>query len=242
MAEYKGPDRRRYNSILTISDPHLPYHHPDLYGFLEACKTKFNPDKVICIGDEADKHALSFHDSDPDLASAGDELKQTRKALRPIYRMFSNMDLLESNHGSMHYRKGKHFGIPVDYLKTYQEILKSPPGWVWHDELIVQTVQGPIMFRHQFKKDPLIHAQQMAMSIVQGHFHEDFDIQYVSSPHRLLWAMTIGCLIDKKSLAFAYNKTNTKRPIIGTGVILNGVPQLVPMILDKNSRWIGKIL
>jgi len=235
------PDRRRYHSILIISDPHFPYQHPDLLAFLRACNAKFRPDRVVCVGDEADKHAMSFHDHDPDLASAGDELKQTRRALRPLYKLFPKMDILESNHGSMVYRKGKHFGIPKDYLRSYQEVLQAPEGWVWHDELILQTVQGPVMFRHQFKKDPLIHAQQMAMSIVQGHFHEDFDIQYVSSPHRLLWAMTVGCLIDKQSLAFAYNKTNTKRPIIGTGVIINGLPQLVPMLLNSEGRWVGKL-
>ncbi len=242
MAEYKGPDRRRYNSILVISDQHFPYAHPDIIPFLKACKSRFAPDYVVNIGDEADKHALSFHDSDPDLPSAGDELKLVRKQMKPLYSLFPDMALVESNHGSMVYRKGKHFGIPASYLKSYREVLKAPAGWVWHDELILQTILGPIMFRHQFKKDPLIHAQQMAMSIVQGHFHEDFDIQYVSSPHRLLWAMTVGCLIDKKSLAFAYNKANTKRPIIGLGHIRNGLPQLIPMILGKDNRWIGKIL
>ena len=238
---YRGPDRRQYKSILVISDQHFPYAHPDIIPFLRKLRNALTPDYIVNIGDEVDSHALSFHDSDPDLPSAGDELKLARKQLKPLYEMFPKMSIVESNHGSMVYRKGKHFGIPADYLRSYRDILNAPKGWEWIDELVLQTPQGPVMFRHQFKKDPLIHAQQMAMSIVQGHFHEDFDIQYVSSPHRLLWAMTVGCLIDKKSLAFAYNKTNTKRPIIGVGHISNGLPTLIPMILDADGRWVGKL-
>ena len=61
-----------YKSVLIISDTHIPYHHQDLIPFLKDLKNIMKPDKVIHIGDELDKHALSFHDSDPDLPSAGD--------------------------------------------------------------------------------------------------------------------------------------------------------------------------
>ena len=57
--------------ILVISDTHCPYHHPDLISFLKTIKKKYKPDRVIHIGDEVDSHAISFHDSDPDLYSAG---------------------------------------------------------------------------------------------------------------------------------------------------------------------------
>ena len=53
--------------------------------------------------------------------------------------------------------------------------------------------------------------------------------------------MTVGCLINPKSLAFAYGKNFSKRPIIGMGVILDGVPVLIPMLLDKHGRWDGRI-
>jgi hypothetical protein len=240
MKYYKN-DRRKYESILVISDQHIPYQHPDMMRFLAACKKKYEPDYVVNIGDEVDAHALSFHDSDPDLPSAGDELRLARKHLKTMYKMFPEMTLVESNHGSMVYRKGKHFGIPTDYLKSYRDILHAPEGWVWVDELILQTATGPVMFRHQFKKDPLIFAQQMAMHVCQGHYHEDFNVQYVSTPHALLWAATAGCLIDKKSLAFAYNKANTKRPILGIIWIFRGLPYTIPMLLSEDGRWIGKL-
>ena len=85
-------------SLLVISDLHATYMHPDTLPFLRALKRKYSFDRVICIGDEVDFHALSFHDSDPDLPSAGEELTRAIKSLKPIYKMFPNVDVVESNH------------------------------------------------------------------------------------------------------------------------------------------------
>ena len=53
-------DREEDNSrILLISDMHIPYHHPDLLAFLQHLKDKYKPTRVICLGDEVDKRAIS---------------------------------------------------------------------------------------------------------------------------------------------------------------------------------------
>ena len=75
-------------SILVISDLHVPFEHPDTVPFLKAVKSQFKPTDVVQIGDEADFHALSFHDSDPDLPSAGEELEKAIAKLQPIYKLF----------------------------------------------------------------------------------------------------------------------------------------------------------
>ena len=77
-------------------------------------------------------------------------------------------------------------------------------------------------------------------NFVQGHHHGVFDIIYLGTPYSLNWRMTIGCLIDDASLAFAYNKNTLKRPIIGCGANLDGQPKLLPMILEKGGRWTGE--
>ena len=77
-------------------------------------------------------------------------------------------------------------------------------------------------------------------NFVQGHHHGVFDIAYLGTPYSLNWGMTVGCLIDDASLAFAYNKNTLKRPIIGCGAILDGQPKLLPMILEKGGRWTGE--
>mgnify|MGYP003633925305 CR=1 FL=1 len=228
--------------ILTISDKHLPYQHPDTVRFLRALKKRVKPTRVICVGDEVDYHAMSFHDSDPDLPSASGELALAIKNLQPLYKMFPDVDLVDSNHGSMVYRKGKHNGIPRKMLRDYGDILESPPGWNWQNTLKVKLPNGQLLFVcHGMQKCGLKLAEKMGMCTLQGHYHTEFSIKYGSSPAQLFWSMQIGCLIDDDALAFHYNKVTAGRPVIGTGVIIDSHPYLVPMVLAKGGRWDGKI-
>ena len=229
-------------SILVISDMHIPYNHPDLIPFLRAVKKKYDPTRIVCVGDEVDKHAMSFHDSDPDLMSAGDELQESIKSLKKIYKIFPVMDLVDSNHGSMVYRKGKAHGIPRKYLRDYGEVLEAPKTWKWHNTLTLTLPNKQKLFVcHGQSKNGLKLASTMGMCTVQGHYHTEFNIQYGSSPAQLYWSMQVGCLIDDKSLAFHYNKVTPSRPIIGLGIIVDSQPRLIPMVLNKGGRWNGKI-
>ena len=215
---------------------HLPWAHPDTLEFFQAIKEEYEPDQVISVGDELDKHAMSFHDSDPDLLSAGSELELAIEMLQPIYELFPKVELVESNHGSMVYRKGKHHGIPRKYLRDYGEVIEAPEGWRWHDNLYIDLPNKQQLFiTHGIKKNGLKLAQSMGCNVIQGHYHTEFNIQYASSPTQLYWSMQVGCMIDDKSLAFHYNKTTAIRPIIGCGIVLNGQPMLIPMILNSKG-------
>ncbi len=230
---------KKAKSILVISDLHTPYEHPDAVVFLKACKEKFKPDTVVCIGDEADFHALSYHESNPDLASAGDELQRAIDHLKPIYKLFPKCTVVESNHGSMVLRKAMTGGIPQRAIKGYNEVLEAPKGWKWVDDVILQTDTGPVYFCHGKTNTPGKLASQYGMSTVQGHFHERSQVCFISTPERLMFDAHTGCLANDKSLALQYNKINPKRPIVSILVILNGIPQIVPMHLKKNHRWTG---
>jgi hypothetical protein len=223
-----------YNNerILIISDMHIPYHHPNLLNFLQMLKDRYNPTRVICIGDELDKHAMSFHDSDPDLLSAGDELRLSLPIIAAIYKMFPVMDIIDSNHGSMVHRKAKHHGIPRAYIKTYNDVLEVGPGWKWHNDLTVILPNGDsVYFHHGKSADGLKLSQAMGMSCVQGHYHEKFGINYWANSLGRYWSMQVGCLIDDDNYAFAYNNVNLKRPMIGTGLIIDSIPVLEAMDL-----------
>jgi hypothetical protein len=234
--------KNKNKSVLVISDCHIPYSHQDLIPFLKAIKAKYKPDRVICIGDEVDHHAMSFHDSDPDLMSAGPELERSIQMLKPIYKLFPKVDLVDSNHGSMAYRKGKHGGIPRKYLRGYNEVLDAPKGWVWHNSIKLKLSDGSTcFFTHGLSANGIKLAQMNGMSVVQGHYHSVFNVTYHSSPEKLIWSMQVGCLIDDKALAFEYNKVTASRPIIGLGMIIDGQPKLIPMLLNKNGRWNGRV-
>jgi hypothetical protein len=53
--------------------------------------------------------------------------------------------------------------------------------------------------------------------------------------------MQVGCLIHQKSMAFDYAKNFKSRLIVGCGVIINGQPKLMPMVLKENGRWNGHV-
>jgi len=228
--------------ILLISDLHIPYHHRDAFKFLAAVKEKYKPTRVICSGDEIDNHSISFHDSDPDLASAGDELELAIDCLQPLYKMFPKVDVLNSNHGSLHFRKALHHGIPKKFLKDLKEVLEAPKGWNWHNDMLITLPDGnQCYFHHGLIKDPAKAVALRGVCVAQGHFHESADIKYISNPNNLLWGMNVGCLIDKKSVAFAYNNVNLKRPILSIGMIIDSLPMIIPMTLNKAGRWNNKL-
>jgi len=225
-------------SLLVLSDLHCPYEHPDTVEFLTYLKKKHKPDTVVCIGDEIDGHAISYHDSNPDLDSAGEELKKAIKALKPIYALFPNVTVVESNHGSLVYRKALTAGLPQAVLRGYNEIIDAPKGWTWKFDTVVQTPLGPIYLCHGKAGAPGKLASQYGMSTIEGHFHEKAQITYISTPEKLMFGAHTGCLANDKSLALGYNKVNPKRPIVSTIVVIDGIPHIEPMILDKTGRWI----
>ncbi len=227
--------------ILVFGDMHIPYHREGSIEFLEAIKNKYKPTKVICTGDELDNHAMSFHDTDPDNPGAGDELSYALGYLNKLYSIFPEVDLVDSNHGSMVFRKAKVGGIPLKYLRSMKDRIEAPKKWNWHKDYTYTMNNGQDLFvTHGLMKNSLKLAEQYGCCVVQGHFHQDSAIQYSSSPRALIWGCSAGCLIDDKSLAMEYNKAKKIRPILSCVIIINGIPQIIPMVI-KDGKWIGKL-
>ncbi len=138
----------------------------------------------------------------------------------------------------MAYRKSKAHGIARKYLRDYADVLDAPDGWKWTNDLLITLPGGnKAYFHHGLSKNVMKVVAARGVCVIQGHFHESFEIGYLGNPQALLWGMTTGCLVDNKSLAFAYNRTNMGRPIIGTGAIIDGQPKLLPMVLTSRGRW-----
>ena len=229
--------------VLVISDLHIPYHHQDAFAFLTALKKKYKPDLIINIGDELDQHAISMHDSNPDLPSAGDKLRMSRKYISELEKIFPDMILVHSNHSSLVYRRALKYGLPIDYLKSYNEYLGVSDRWQWVDDLTITLSDGTrCFFTHGMSADVLKLSMQMGKHCVQGHYHSKFSIGYFSNPDALHWGMQVGCLTSQKSMAFDYAKNFKNRFIIGCGMIIHGQPKLMPMVLTEDGRWTKTIV
>jgi hypothetical protein len=197
---------------------------------------------VIAAGDLKDHHADSYHEPDPDLPSPGDEHRRSNLAIRPLFRLFPDVDALESNHGALPDRKAKTARLSRDYMRPELVRIGAPSGWRMHKKLVVETASGPILFIHGNKRTAnlFLYSQKKGMSVAQGHYHSRFEVQYWNNGRTQCFALTAGCLIDDTSPAFDYNKDDVLRPILGAVMFIDGVPQLIPMKLRK-GRWTGKL-
>lgn len=229
--------------ILVVGDLHAPYTHPDAIDFLRSVRDEYAPDMVIQMGDETDGHAISFHDADPNLDSAGVELEKAKAVLEEVYALFPNLLVCDSNHGSLVYRRAKAHGLPVQFIKKYRDILfpeHGAPAWSWADAWVLNTPLGPVRFQHQVSGDFMLNASHERTSLVLGHEHGRFEVQYAASSTALYFGAYAGCLIDRKSMAFAYGKLHRKKPILGCMVITDGCPALIPMLMDEDGRWVSR--
>ena len=226
-------------TILVIPDLHVPFHHQDALAFLKAVKKKYAPTEVVCLGDFEDWHSISMHDHDPDGLSAGAELDALRNASKPFFKLFPKVKMCTSNHGSLPLRRAYKHGLPKELFKSYKDILQAPQGWVWRD---YWEIDG-IIFEHgdpfSGQNAAIKAAEQNMQSTVIGHVHSFAGIQYSANSRHLIFGFNVGCLINKEAYAFEYAKKIKRKPILGCGIIINGIPVFVPMLLNRQSRWVG---
>ena len=229
---------KKHDRILVISDLHFPYHHPDTFPFLIKLKDKYKCTKIVMIGDEMDWHSINVsHIINPDLPAPADELEIGRSLCKQLEKIFPEMVLLESNHGSMVLRRAMTKGMSRFFLKDYNEILDVGSGWRWEEKHVIKTDKNAILFAHQFCKDIGKAVRETSMCCVQGHFHTVSETKMIGTDYSLNWGMSVGCLVDKKSLAMAYMKVNLAKPILSCGIITEGIPHIVPMVLNTSGSW-----
>lgn len=228
--------------ILFFSDLHFPYHHPSALKFLQAVKQSYRPTLVICGGDEVDNHAVSYHESDPNLSSASDELALAKKYMKKLYKIFPKCTVLHSNHGSLYSRKAKTAGFPQDLLKPWNELMEAPKGWNWVFDYTYKMSNGRKLYcHHGISTNAFKVCWEKQICYIQGHYHSQLTSHIVARHGLPLWGVTSGCLVDHEKLAFEYQKNNLKRPQLGVTMIINGYPHLIPMKVNKNNRWVGKL-
>tara|TARA_R100001594_G_scaffold76702_1_gene111357 strand:- start:591 stop:1289 length:699 start_codon:yes stop_codon:yes gene_type:complete len=230
------------NRILVISDLHIPYHHKDSFDFLRAVKKQYKPDKIINIGDLLDFHAINMHTHDPDLYSPGHELAKSKEYVKELESIFPVVTEVDSNHSSMVFRRAIKYGMSREFLKDYGDFLGTK-HWDWVDDLtLTMGNKQRCFFTHGRSADILKVSQTMGMSAVQGHYHTKFLVSWWANPDNLFFGMNVGCLINQKSMAFGYARNFKTRFILGCAVILDGIPKLLPMVINNKGDWIKKIV
>lgn len=228
---------------LWIGDLHFPYHHQDTFDFLKRIKKHYNPKNVGSVGDEVDGHQISFHQSSTMLPSASEEHSLAYQNIQDLIKIFPKLTIIESNHGSLAFRKAHAHGLPDQILKSYNQMWGAPKSWKWHFDFTFKLSNGNHCYVHHGKTTQVSKlSQSMGMSAIQGHYHEKMGVQYWSNPNGMHFAAQTGCLIDDKSYAFSYNNSNLKRPLLGSLIVIGAQAITIPMITNKKGRWIGRLI
>ena len=225
--------------VLVISDTQAPFEHADYLDFIKFVAKKYDCNEWVHIGDEVDFHAMSDWDHDPDGYSVGHELEAAVRSLKRLYAAFPKMKVCTSNHTSRPFRRAFSHGIPRAFIRDYKEFLNAPPGWDWADKWEIDSVTYFHGEKLSGKDAPYKAASKKMKSVVFGHVHAHAGIQYISTESgSFIFGMNVGCLIDDQAYAFKYNKSDLIRPVLTCGVVIDGVPHLEPMRLNKAGHWI----
>jgi metallophosphoesterase superfamily enzyme len=215
--------------------------HPDTVRFLRAIVRAVRPSRVVLLGDIADQHALSRFVRNPSGLSSGHEFRETRRQLSPLYGLIPEAFVCWGNHDRRIYDRAAEAGIPEETIRSMGDILLHPNGWRWQDRWEFDGV----VFEHGTgwtgEKAHVKAANANMGPTVIGHIHAHAGIAYVANRKHLFYGFNVGCLIDHEAYAFAYAKSIPTKPIIGVGVIENGIPRFVPMVLGRGGRWVGRL-
>jgi len=218
------------DNVIVIGDPHEPFTKE---GYLEFCRSiqeEYDCGTVVHIGDAVDNHAVSYHEKDPEGMSAGDEFNLALERMKRWYYTFPSVKVCIGNHDALPFRKAFTAGLPKTWLKTYQELLQSPPTWEWD---FVHQVNG-VIYQHgtglSGEMAAINAARENRQSTVIGHLHTVMNTRFLASYKDLIFGVTVGCGIDHEKYAFAYGKQNTRKPVVACCVVLDGkLPINIPM-------------
>ncbi len=205
-------DERR---ILIVGDPHEPFC---LDGYIEFCKSMYarhNCNQVIIIGDIIDNHYSSYHETDPDGMSGGQELSFAIDKIKAWKKAFPVADVVIGNHDRMIMRKAFSSAIPKQWVRSYNEVLGT--NWNWGERFEYDGVQ----YVHGEGGTARTKAKNDMMSTVQGHIHTQAYVEWMVGKNFKIFGMQVGCGINAESYAAAYAR-HYKKPAIGCGVVLGG--------------------
>jgi hypothetical protein len=216
----------RGKRVLLISDLHHPWAIDGWFEFLSDLHTKRKYDIIISMGDEVDGHNLSFHENEDGMPSPSKELEMAQDCMSLMATLFPKMYILDSNHGSLIFRKAKFHGVPYAYIKPLSD-LYGTPLYSWHNEILLHTNQGQVYLCHGRSAAYGRLAKEERTSAVQGHFHSKAEITWHRSSSGMIFNMFVGCLADQNKKAFNYAKLNLPKFINCVGELdRDGMPHL----------------
>jgi len=214
----------------VIGDLHCPFEHKGYIEFLKDTFEKHKVTDVVFIGDICDNHAISRHQTEPSAKGATREYEMAYESLRPFVEAFPKAMLCHSNHDSIPERQIATLGMPTVFIKKFKDLWGLPDTWEYERYFIIDDVY----YHHGLGANGINGAINKAlnerMSVVQGHQHSVFNIEYRANARDLIFGMSVGCGVNNDLYAFEYGKFAPRKPVLGCGIVKSSSEALlVPM-------------
>ena len=208
---------KKGHRVMVIGDLHCPFDLDAYFAFVKKKYKEWKCDTVVFIGDIIDNHYPSYHQTDPDGFGAGEELDRAISRLKRWYKEFPKAYVTIGNHDRMILRKAYSSGVPERWIKPIDDVLEVP-GWEFVESITVDDV----LYVHGDGAKAKTRMKNDMVSVVQGHIHTEMYVDWHSGANnQKLFAMQVGCGIDREKYAFAYAKYFKKQQI-GCGVVIDG--------------------
>lgn len=223
--------------VLAIGDLHLPATRKGYREFCRDTAEKYDCDKIVFIGDIIDWHAISFWTKQPECPGSKDEYELALNEVKKWYKTFPDAVVCLGNHDRRPARLAQTVNIPEFMLVPYSQLWKTPK-WKWDFKFYIDKIQ----YRHGEGLSG-IHPAWNAMNnklhcgLVIGHCHSRAGIKWTCSSEMRMFGMDVGCGIDERTFQFAYGKAIIERPFLSCGVILDGIPFLIPMACGRGEKY-----
>jgi len=229
-------------TVLVIPDIQYPFQHQDAHAFLAAIKKKYKPNVVVQIGDLLDQHYYSQYGPSSKATDGKEEIKRAIGDLKQgLYKLFPDVFVCWGNHDLRIAKRASDAGLDPYLLKSYEEIIQCPKGWKFSDKWEIDGV----MYEHGIGRSgyqgALKAAQANMQSTVIGHLHSNAGILWYGNKKNLIFGFNVGALVDDNKYAFEYARFSAAKSILGCGIIIDGIPLFVPMLLNKEGRWVKKL-
>lgn len=129
------------------------------------------------------------------------------------------------------YKKAIISGVPRETIVPYKDIIGAPSTWKWlpYLNLTVDSDRSSWHFVHTITGGALRAAKDKSTNVCIGHLHTSFGASSFNNGKKLIFGVDSGCLISDEGSPYKYNKVSVGRPIRGCVMIIDGIPQMIPM-------------
>jgi metallophosphoesterase superfamily enzyme len=209
----------------VIGDIHAPFDHPGYLRFLQDTFKAFKVGRKVFIGDLFDHYSYSRFVKKPLAMNPKQEKEMARERISKYCEAFPKADVILGNHDTRYIDRAEEFGIDSELIRGFKDIYGLPKGWNIYDEYENFLIIDDVLYIHGSAYNGQHGAKQAAlneqMSVVMGHGHSFAGVWPIANKRKLMFGMNVGCGIDIGAYAFAYNKKDKFRPLLGCGIVFN---------------------